>query len=146
MIRITHKKFPALLAMAMLVAACGGQKKFIINDDAVPTVWSIETVNGLPPGNTVLSSGNPFLVFNNYDSSIRGNSGCNSILGKYATTPKGGIHFLSVKMTLLNCDSAYETNVQESLMSSIRYRRFKGGILRLYDAQDKATFVLRRNN
>jgi hypothetical protein len=48
-------------------------------------------------------------------------------------------------MTLLNCDSAYETNVQESLMSSVRYRRYKGGILRLYDAQDKATFVLRRN-
>ena len=131
--------------MALLIAACGGQKKFIINEDAVPTVWSIETVNGLPPGNTVLSSGNPFLVFNNYDSSIRGNSGCNSFLGKYTITPKGGIHFLSIKMTLLNCDSAYETNVQESLMSSVRYRRHKGGILRLYDAHDKATFVLRRN-
>lgn len=145
MICINYKNVSAIFAMALLVAACGGQKKFIINDDAVPTVWSIETVNGLPPGNTVLSSGNPFIVFNNYDSSIRGNSGCNSILGKYAITPKGGIHFLSVKMTLLNCDSAYETNVQESLMSSVRYRRYKGGVLRLYDAADKTTFLLRRN-
>ena len=142
---INRKMKPALIAMALMVAACGGQKKFIINDDAVPTVWSIETVNGLPPGNTVLSSGNPFLVFNNYDSSIRGNSGCNSFVGKYATTPKGGIHFLSIRMTLLNCDSAYETNLQESLFTSIRYRRVKGGLLKLYDAQDKTTFVLRRN-
>jgi heat shock protein HslJ len=132
----------ALLVMVLMAASCRANR-YIINDDAVPTVWYITQVNGKAPARSTMSAGRPFIVLNYSDSSVRGNSGCNAILGKFSTSGKNHIHFYKVRLTLLNCDTAYETGIENGLNSTSQYRR-KRSALYLLDEKGKVVMELRQ--